>query len=86
MDDVELLKQQAVNPDILSEAGSYTSPRSFGVYKLASRGDVGKRYRIGNHPVRMNELVREYGSCEVEAIFLSREKAEELAILLNTIY
>lgn len=84
MPQIDSLMKKTVNPDLLTVDGIYTSPRSFGVYKLTSNGSVGKKYRFGNHPVRLEELIREYGTCEIEAIFLDRSEAEMLADLLNT--
>lgn len=79
----ERLMERAVSSQRLRTDGIYTSPRSFGVYKLTGRGNVGKKYRIGNHPVRERELVRDYGQCEVVALFLDRDDAVELARHLN---
>lgn len=84
MNDIEILLKRGVSPASLTEVGSYTSPRSYGVYKLTYSGNTGKRYRFGNHPVRMTELTRDYGGCEVKSIFLDREDAEQLAKLLNS--
>lgn len=63
MDSINSLMKKAVNPSQLKTEGNYTSPRSFGVYRLTANRDVGRRFRFGNHPVRMNELVRDYGQC-----------------------
>lgn len=84
MNRVESLKKNAVSPNHLTVTGNYTSPRSFGVHRLTATSDVGKRFRFGNHPVRMHELVRDYGGCEIEAIFLERSDAELMARLLNS--
>ena len=69
MDSISSLRVKAVNPSRLRIEDNYTSPRSFGVYRITGRGDVGRRFRFGNHPVRMYELTRDYGDCEIEAIF-----------------
>ena len=79
----ERLMINAVSPQRLRRDGIYTSPRSFGVYRLTGSGNVGKRYRIGNHPVRERELTRDFGECEVLAVFLDRDDAERLARYLN---
>lgn len=62
----------------------YTNPRTWGTYDIFNNSEKSKRYRFGNHPVRMNELNREYKTCHVVAIFSSRELACELANLLNS--
>jgi hypothetical protein len=49
---IERLMEKAVDSQRLRPDGSYTDPRSFGVYKLTRRGDVGRSHRFGNHPVR----------------------------------
>jgi hypothetical protein len=84
MESIESLRKKAVSPQRLKADGSYTSPRSYGVYRLTGRGDVGRRYRFGNHPVRMDELNRDYGACELEGLFLERADAELLTTLLNS--
>lgn len=38
---------------------NYTISRSYGVYEILSTINT-KRFRFGNHPVRENELVREF--------------------------
>lgn len=65
--------------------GSYTSPKTWGVYRIDPPRDAipTKSYRIGNHPMRHRELEREFGRASVEALFKSRAQAEELAALLN---
>ena len=83
MSSIESLKRNAVSPNHLTVVGNYTSPRSFGVYRITAASDVGKRFRFGNHPVRMHELDRDFGGCEIEALFLERSDAESMARLLN---
>ncbi|HMQ02580.1 MAG TPA: hypothetical protein PKD26_01515 [Pyrinomonadaceae bacterium] len=83
MGTIEILLAKANNPSTFRSNGNYTIPRSFGVYKLAAKGNVGRRFRFGNHPVRMNELLCEYGDREMEALFLDRDDAKELARILN---
>jgi hypothetical protein len=63
--------------------GSYTVPRSYGVYRLSASKDRGCEYRFGNHPVRQQELVRDYGAAPLEALFADRDDAWELARILN---
>ena len=81
---IDRLMEKAVSPQRLRTTGRYTVPRSFGVYRLTGNGNVGKRHRIGNHPVRERELVRDFRECEVVALFLSRNDAESLARHLNS--
>jgi len=85
MGKIDVLMAVAIDPKKLRFVGNYTEPRSFGVYKMTVRGNVGKRYRFGNHPVRANELDRDYGGCEIEAVFLEREQASDLADYLNSL-
>jgi len=83
MRNIDILLERATNPLSLRSDGSYTIPRSFGVYRIIKQGNVGRRFRFGNHPVRMNEIIRDFGDCEVKALFLEREDAEDLARELN---
>ena len=83
MDEISKLMERAKNPSTLEADGNYTIPRSFGVYHIAADGNVGHRYRFGNHPVRMNELLRDFGDCESVALFIDRNDAKQLAIELN---
>ena len=77
------LMEKSKSPSIFRINGNYTIPRSYGVYRIERKGNVGRRYRFGNHPVRMNELVRDYGDCSLEALFLDRDDAKQLADELN---
>lgn len=67
----------------LVPAGRYTSPRSWGVYKLPASAKARDRYRHGNHPVRQSELVREFGAVETIAVLTAEADALELKRLLN---
>jgi hypothetical protein len=63
--------------------GRYTLPRSWGVYELPE-GAAGKRFRTGNHPVRLEELTREHGTgVNVYALFTDPGLATGLAEVLN---
>ena len=62
----------------------YTSPRTYGVYQLKGNKGHGREFRYGNHPIRKHELVREFGSATVVALFLSRSDAMELAAIENS--
>jgi hypothetical protein len=74
----------AVAPSSLRVVGPYTSPPSWGVYRIepATRSAT-RRYRLGNHPVRERELRAEFGRVQVVALFASRPLAVELAALYN---
>ena len=63
--------------------GPLTAPRSWGVYRLPSTAGATRRFRFGNHPVRKTELEREFGSCGLEHLFLSRDDAARVAAALN---
>ena len=67
MNTKEQLLTRAVNPKTLRHGGIYTSPRSFGVYRVPINS--GGTHRFGNHPIRQAELTNEFGECEVLAIF-----------------
>ena len=85
MNKKEFLLSKAISEHSIkidSENKNYTSPRTFGVYKIEATNT--KKYRFGNHPVRENELIREFGNVKRYAIFLSRNDAKELSALLNS--
>lgn len=83
-DSIAALLQRAVDQSILAtEKGKLTVPRGWGVYELATAPGVGRRFRFGNHPVRYDELVREFGKVSVLGIFTSRADADALQKLKN---
>ncbi len=63
---------------------NYTTPRSYGVYEIPLTTN-GKRYRFGNHPVRENELIREFESVKRIGLFLNRDDAKALASYLGNL-
>jgi hypothetical protein len=74
----------AVSGPSLTVQGRYTSPPSWGVYRIEPAQRTATRpFRLGNHPVREQELRAEFGSVQVIALFTSRELAVELAALYN---
>ena len=77
-----LLKSLNNSEFVLGE--KYTNPRTWGTYDISNNSENSKRFRFGNHPVRMNELNRKYKICHIIAIFSSRELACELANILNS--
>ncbi len=80
------LQARAMPPSSVQVEGNYTSPRTWGVYKVEAfkDGRRGFAFHLGNHPVRQNELVRQFGSAEIVLLFNSRTDAKELKHLLNT--
>ena len=82
---VSELLSRAVQQSTLRIAGPYTNPRSWGVYEIEhAQPGATKRFRIGNHPVRQQELEREFGTVRRIALFTSRPLAEQLSAILNT--
>jgi hypothetical protein len=80
----QALLAMAVSERSLTVQGRYTSPPSWGVYRIEpDKRSASRRFRIGNHPVREQELRAEFGSVQVIALFTSRELAVELAALRN---
>lgn len=75
----------AVAPGSVVAMGPYTRPKTYGVYRLNSQTKSGRTYRYGNHPVRMAELVRDYGKAELVALFRDRPLAVELAAIENAL-
>ena len=71
--------ERAIDPSSVHPDGRLTRPRSYGVYCV--RGV--QPYRFGNHPVRLRELEREFGSCTLEHLFASREDAKHVSDVLN---
>jgi hypothetical protein len=65
-----------------SKNKNYTIPRSFGVYEIQSVINT-KRFRFGNHPVRENELIREFETIKRIGLFLDRADAKALTNFLN---
>lgn len=86
--EIKELEARMVSSSSLSKSAQspyLTSPRSFGVYRIvkSASGNTGRKYRFGNHPVRMNELEREFDKVDLEALFLDRDDAQRYAVLLN---
>ena len=83
MIDPEELIERAIDPASVKPEGTLTNPPSFGVYAVEDGDSGNRRYRFGNHPVRMQELEDKFGGCELEYLFLAREDAAALAAALN---
>jgi hypothetical protein len=77
------LLNRSISPGGVRVDGKYTVTRSYGVYRLSASTGRRREYRFGNHPVRLEELIREYGAARLEALFADREDAMELAAILN---
>jgi hypothetical protein len=73
----------SISPSAVRANGNLTIPRSYGVYRLTGSKRSGRLHRFGNHPVRLQELIRDYGGASLEALFTNRKHAEELASLWN---
>jgi len=80
---IEALAARAISPREVRSDGRLTLPRSFGVYELPSSATGTRRYRIGNHPVRLRELEREFGPCKLLYLFRQRSDAVAAAASLN---
>ena len=77
------LLDRSIAPARVRTDGALTSPRTFGVYRLPIAHGSTKRFRVGNHPVRMRELLVEFGACDLLYLFLARSDACEAAEILN---
>lgn len=79
------LRVFSISPSSFTIEGNYTNPKTWGVYKVevpSSQGQA-KRFRYGNHPVRLYELAIEFPGASLIALFDNRELAKELADRLN---
>lgn len=82
-DSIKGIIQRAISPDSVRVDGRLTQPPSYGVYALPVNCGATNRYRVGNYPVRMRELEREFKRCTLEGLFLSRVDAIAVASSLN---
>ena len=80
---IKTLALKAISPKDVHFDGPLTSPRSFGVYQLPQTAKNTRLFRFGNHPVRQHELEREFGSCKLLYLFLSRPDAFAMASAHN---
>jgi hypothetical protein len=80
------LQARAVEPTSVAVAGRLTNPPTWGVYRVEgfAAGRRTSQYRLGNHPIRQQELVREFGAAELILLFSTRVDAEELKHLLES--
>jgi hypothetical protein len=80
---IDSIFQREIELSNVREIGTLTEPRSYGVYEVPSRAGSTRRFRFGNHPIRMRELQREFGKCSRRHLFRSRGDAREVAKALN---
>jgi len=83
-DSTQAIIRRADSPSSVQVTGLLTDPPSYGVYMLPANCGTTRRYRFGNHPVRMQELKREFAHCTLKHLFLSRADAMALTSILNT--
>ena len=80
---IQELLALSIDASRLRADGNLTLPRSYGVYRLTGSRKSGRLHRFGNQPVRLQELIRDFGGASLEALFTERTHAVELASLLN---
>lgn len=80
---MEALQAKAVSPDSVQPDGTLTVPLSYGVYELSDSVGPTRRFRYGNHPIRLRELEGEFPKCALRYLFLTRETAVAMASILN---
>jgi hypothetical protein len=72
---IDHILARAILPVRVRPAGHLTTPRSYGVYELHAGCGATRRFRFGNHPIRMREIALEFGRCSLLHLFLSRADA-----------
>lgn len=77
------LQERAISPRSVRSDGHLTLPRTYGVYELPSTVQNTRRFRFGNHSVRLRELEREFGACKLLYLFEAREDALAMARACN---
>jgi hypothetical protein len=88
MSGIDQLLAKAVDPTKVRpdpEHAIYTIPHTWGVYEILSTdcGPSGRRFRKGNHPVRLHELTREFENVRLVALFTEEGLARQLAYELT---
>lgn len=83
MSRIDDLRARAITSTSVRVVGTLTVPRSYGVYRVTGCRREGREYRYGNHPIRGQELINQYGGASLVALFLERDLAKNLANLLN---
>ncbi len=76
------LLAKSIDPSLVKSDGRYTRPKTWGVYQVESLSK-GRGFCFGNHPVRQQELVRQYGEAQLVGLYEARIDAKEVAYLLN---
>jgi hypothetical protein len=82
-DELRQILARAIDPGDVVADGVLTRPRSYGVYLLSPDAKRTRRWRFGNHPIRQRELEAEFGGATLQALFLNRDDAREVARLRN---
>jgi len=79
------LLAKSIDLSSLKPDGQYTNPKTWGVYEVERLldGKRGKGFHFGNHPIRQQELIRQFGEAQLVALYGARIDAEEVAYLLN---
>ncbi len=75
--------RRAIIPSEVAADGRYTYPGTYGIYQLPYESSSPTRFHQGNHPVRLQELEREFGACTLLFLFESKEDAQILTAVLN---
>jgi hypothetical protein len=76
------LLAKSIDPSSVEPDGRYTNPRTWGVYQVKCLPE-GKRFHFGNHPIRQQELIRQYGKAQFVGLYKAQIDAKETAYLLN---
>jgi hypothetical protein len=79
---IDQIAKRTIHPSEVKPDGPLTSPRSWGGYELPEGVGATRRFRFGNHPVRMHELEREFDGCVLVYLFRSRSDARDAAALM----
>lgn len=81
--DLKSLLEKCINPSSVKLDGRYTSPKTWGVYIVERLldGKRGKFFHFGNHPVRQQELIRQFGKAQLVGLYSARINAKEAAYL-----
>jgi hypothetical protein len=74
---------RAVAPGSVRPHGRLTKPRTYGVYELPDVSAGSRRFRMGDHPIRMIELEQEFQRCKLLYLFRARADAVLLAVHFN---
>lgn len=83
---LSLLQARAIEPKSVIISGRRTNPPTWGVYRVEgfAAGRRTTQFRLGNHPIRQQELAREFGAAELILLLPQRADAEELKYLLES--